>query len=76
VGKTRAMENELGALLLAAQGASGDNPDFPWGVIIIVAIAVLVVAAGVLLAKKVFVRGTMPDKPSEDPGVRSSRRPP
>ena len=52
--------------LLAAQGASGDEPGFPWGVAIIVAIILLVLVAGVLLAKKGFVRGQMAEKPSED----------
>jgi hypothetical protein len=42
------------------------------GVIIIVAVALVVVVAGVLLARKGFTRGTLPDKPSEDrPGTSS-----
>jgi hypothetical protein len=36
------------------------------GVIIIVAVALVVVVAGVLLARKGFTRGTLPDKPSQD----------
>ena len=52
--------------LLAAQGASGDDPSFPWGIVIIAAIVLLVLAAGLLLARKGFTRGTMPSTPSED----------
>jgi len=52
--------------VLAAQGASGDDPSFPWGVVIIVAIVLAVLAAGLLLARKAFTRGTMPAKPSQD----------
>jgi hypothetical protein len=36
------------------------------GVIAIVVIAVIVVAIGIYMARKGFVRGTMPEKPSED----------
>jgi hypothetical protein len=36
------------------------------GVIAIVVIAVIVLAIGFVLARKGFVRGTMPEKPSED----------
>ena len=42
------------------------------GVIAIVVIALVVVAVGVLLAKKGFVRGSMAETPSEDkPGTES-----
>ena len=41
-------------------------------VIAIVVIALVVLVVGVLLAKKGFTRGTMPDTPSEDtPGTES-----
>lgn len=36
------------------------------GLVIIVAIIVVVLVAGVLLARKGFTRGTLPDKPSQD----------
>ena len=36
------------------------------GVIVIVIIAVIVLAVGVFMARKGFVRGSMPEKPSED----------
>jgi len=35
-------------------------------VIVIVAIVLIVLVAGVLMAKKGFTRGTMPDTPSQD----------
>jgi hypothetical protein len=42
------------------------------GVIAIVVIAVIVLAIGVAMARKGFVRGSMPAKPSEDkPGGES-----
>jgi hypothetical protein len=51
--------------------------------VIIIGIIVLVLGAGVLLARKGFVRGTMPTKPAEDepgpsavatPGAHQQRR--
>ena len=36
------------------------------GIIAIVVIAVLVLAVGVFMARRGFVRGSMPEKPSED----------
>jgi hypothetical protein len=36
------------------------------GVIVIVVIALVVLAVGVVMARKGFVRGSMPAKPSED----------
>jgi hypothetical protein len=42
------------------------------GLIIILAVIVVVLVAGVLLAKKGFTRGTLPAKPSHDrPGTSS-----
>lgn len=55
------------ALLLAqSDPGRGSDPTGTGGVIIIVAIILLVLAAGAFLARKVFVRDTMPTKPSED----------
>jgi hypothetical protein len=53
---------------LAAQGASGDDPSGTGGVIIIVAIVLAVLIAGVVIAKKAFTRGEMASTPSEDSG--------
>jgi hypothetical protein len=36
------------------------------GTVVIIVIAILVLAAGFLLAKKAFVRGSMAETPSED----------
>jgi hypothetical protein len=36
------------------------------GVIAIIVIAVIVLAIGIAMARKAFVRGTMPETPSED----------
>jgi hypothetical protein len=58
----------IGFLPLAAQGASGDDPSGAGGVIIIVAIVLAVLIAGVVLAKKGFTRGEMASTPSEDSG--------
>ena len=69
------MPNVIGStLLLLAQDepGRGDDPGGVGGVVIIVAIALVVLVAGVLLAKKAFTRGTMPDKPSEDSQETSS----
>ena len=58
----------LMATLLLAQSdpGRGEDPSGVGGVIIIVAIILLVLAVGAFLARKVFVRDTMPSKPSED----------
>src|SRR3954469_24962853 len=55
-------------LPLAAQGDSGDDPSGAGGVLIIVAIVLAVVIAGVVIAKKAFTRGEMASTPSEDSG--------
>src|SRR3954447_20061339 len=55
-------------LPLAAQGASGDDPSGAGGVLIIVAIVLAVVIAGVVIAKKGFTRGEMASTPTEDSG--------
>ena len=46
------------------------------GTVVIIVIAVVVLTVGVLAAKKVFVRGTMPETPSEDLADRSAQEPP
>ena len=58
----------LAMALLVAQDdpGRGGDPGGPGGVIVIVVIILLVLAAGAFLARKVFVRDTMPTKPSED----------
>jgi hypothetical protein len=56
-------------LPIAAQGASGDDPSGAGGVIIIVAIVLAVLIAGVVIAKKAFTRGEMASTPSEDSGM-------
>jgi hypothetical protein len=42
-------------------------------IVIIVAIAVVVLVVGFLLAKKGFVRGSMPETPEQDKPVAKSR---
>ena len=55
------------ALLIAQDDPGrGDDPSGAGGVIIIVVIILVVLALGAFLARKVFVRDTMPNKPEED----------
>jgi hypothetical protein len=42
-------------------------------IVVILAIAVVVLVVGYLLAKKVFVRGSMPETPEQDKPVAKSR---
>jgi MYXO-CTERM domain-containing protein len=49
---------DLNTLLLLAQDPGrGEDPSGPGGVIIIAAIALLVLVAGLLLARRLFMRG-------------------
>lgn len=45
-------------------------------IVVIVVIAVLVLVAGVLVARKGFVRGTIPETPSEDLADRTAQESP
>ena len=53
-------------LLAQDEPGRGDDPSGIGGIVIIAAIVLLVLAAGIFLAKTVFVRGTMPATPEED----------
>jgi hypothetical protein len=56
------------AVFLIAQDepGRGDDPGGGVGVVVIVAIVLVALAVGVFIARKVFVRGTMPATPQED----------
>jgi hypothetical protein len=66
------------AVLYLAQDdpGRGDDPGGGLGVVIIVAIILVVLAAGIFLARKVFVRGTMPSTPQEDRDLPPDSVPP